>query len=40
MAATAVNTPWQELMAPYFESPNNARPHLTLVELQEVFHLD
>jgi L-rhamnose mutarotase len=40
MAATAVNTRWQEFMAPYFESPNNARPDLTLVELQEVFHLD
>src|SRR5690606_6906936 len=26
MAATEVNTRWQEFMAPYFESPNNARP--------------
>jgi L-rhamnose mutarotase len=40
MAATEVNTRWQEFMAPYFESPNNARPDQMLVELQEVFHLD
>jgi L-rhamnose mutarotase len=39
MAATEVNTRWQEFMAPYFESPDNARPDQTLVELQEVFHL-
>ena len=39
MAATEVNTRWQEFMAPYFESPNNARPDQMLVELQEVFHL-
>jgi L-rhamnose mutarotase len=40
MAATEVNTRWQEFMAPYFESPDNARPDQMLVELQEVFHLD
>jgi L-rhamnose mutarotase len=40
MAATDVNTRWQEFMAPYFESPDNARPDQTLVELEEVFHLD
>ncbi len=39
MAATEVNARWQEYMAPYFESPNNARPDQMLVELQEVFHL-
>ena len=39
MAATEVNTRWQEFMAPYFESPNNAHPDKMLVELQEVFHL-
>ena len=39
MAATEVNTRWQEFMAPYFESPNNARPDQMLVELQEVFYL-
>jgi L-rhamnose mutarotase len=40
MAATEVNTRWQETMAPFFESPNNARPDEMFVELTEVFHLD
>ncbi len=40
MAATEVNTRWQESMAPFFESPNNARPDEMFVELTEVFHLD
>jgi L-rhamnose mutarotase len=39
MAATEINTRWQEFMAPFFESPNNARPDQMLVELEEVFHL-
>ena len=40
MTETEINTKWQEFMAPYFESPNNARPDEMFVELQEVFHLD
>ena len=40
MASTEVNTRWQEFMAPYFESPNNARPDEMFVELEEIFHLD
>ena len=40
MAATEVNTRWQESMAPFFESPNNARADEMFVELTEVFHLD
>ena len=40
MAATEVNTRWQEFMAPFFESPNNARPDEMFMELAEVFHLD
>jgi L-rhamnose mutarotase len=40
MAETEVNTRWQMLMAPYFESPDNARPDQMLVELVEVFHVD
>lgn len=40
MAATAVNTRWQEFMAPYFESPSNARPDEMFLELSEIFHLD
>ena len=40
MAETEINTRWQEFMAPYFESPNNARADEMFVELQEVFHPD
>lgn len=40
MAATAINPQWQEFMAPYFESPDNARPDAMFVELSEIFHLD
>jgi L-rhamnose mutarotase len=35
-----VNARWQALMAPYFESPANARPDQMMVELEQVFHLD
>jgi hypothetical protein len=27
-------------MAPYFDSPNNARPDEMFVELTEIFHLN
>jgi L-rhamnose mutarotase len=40
IAGREVNTRWQEFMAPYFESPSNARPDEMFVELTEVFHLD
>jgi L-rhamnose mutarotase len=40
MAATEVNTRWQEFMAPFFESPDNARPDAMFLELTEIFHLD
>lgn len=40
MASRDVNTRWQEFMAPYFESPNNARPDEMFLELKEIFHLD
>jgi len=40
MAEQVVNTRWQEFMAPFFESPNNARPDELFVELTEIFHLD
>jgi L-rhamnose mutarotase len=40
MAATEINTRWQEFMAPYFESANNERADEIFVELREVFHLD
>lgn len=40
MAGREINTRWQEFMAPYFESPNNARPDEMFLELTEIFHLD
>ncbi len=40
MATQEINSKWQEFMAPYFESPNNARPDEMFVELQEIFHLE
>lgn len=39
MAATEVNTRWQTEMAPFFESPDGARPDEALKTLTEVFHL-
>jgi L-rhamnose mutarotase len=38
MAATEVNTRWQEFMAPFMEA--NTRPDEAFVELEEYFHLD
>lgn len=40
MVGREINTRWQEFMAPYFESPNNARPDEMFLELTEIFHLD
>jgi L-rhamnose mutarotase len=40
MAGREINTRWQEFMAPYFESPDNARPDEMFLELTEIFHLD
>ena len=38
MAATEVNTRWQEFMSSFMDA--NARPDETFVELEEYFHLD
>ncbi len=35
-----VDKRWQEMMSPYFESPEGARPLESMVELEEVFHID
>ncbi|MDA0745537.1 MAG: L-rhamnose mutarotase [bacterium] len=35
-----INTKWQEMMAPYFESVSGERADEILVKLEEVFHLD
>ena len=46
LSKEAINSRWQELMAPYFEgigggpSVLGARADESMVELQEVFHLD
>ena len=40
MAAEEVNDRWQAFMAPYFEAPDGRNPDESMVELEEVFHLD
>ncbi|MDT0464246.1 L-rhamnose mutarotase [Streptomyces gibsoniae] len=39
MAATEVNARWQAEMAPFFVSPDGARPDEAMHPLTEVFHL-
>ena len=31
---------WQEFMAPFFEIPEGAAPDESMIEIEEVFHLD
>lgn len=40
MSKEAINARWQQFMAPYFEALGAARPDESMLELQEVFHLD
>jgi L-rhamnose mutarotase len=40
MATETINDKWQELMAPFFESPGGARADEMMVEIEEIFHLD
>jgi L-rhamnose mutarotase len=40
MGKEEVNARWQAFMAPYFENLGGARADESMVELQEVFHLD
>ena len=40
MSKEDVNTRWQTLMAPFFESPAGGKADEILVELEEVFHTD
>tara|TARA_Y100000996_G_scaffold415590_1_gene411505 strand:- start:8811 stop:9134 length:324 start_codon:yes stop_codon:yes gene_type:complete len=35
-----VNTEWQELMAPLFEIAEGERPDTSMIELEEIYHLD
>ena len=40
MAREEINAQWQDFMAPYFENPGGAHADESMVELEEVFHLD
>ena len=40
MAKEDVNLRWQELMKPYFEALGGNRPDQSMLELEEIFHLD
>jgi len=40
MADEEINAKWQELMAPYFEGLGAAHADESMIELEEVFHLD
>ncbi|MBI5032905.1 MAG: L-rhamnose mutarotase [Chloroflexi bacterium] len=40
MSKEEINAKWQAFMAPYFENLSGAHADKSMVELQEVFHLD
>ena len=40
MAREDVNARWQDFMAPFFENLTGAHADASMVELEEVFHLD
>ena len=40
LAQEAINAKWQELMAPYFEDLDGARPDEGMIQLEEVCHVD
>lgn len=40
MAKEEINAKWQAFMAPYFENLSGAHADESMVELEEVFHLD
>jgi len=40
MAKEEINAKWQEFMAPYFENISGAHADESMVQLEEVFHLD
>ena len=40
MAQEEINAQWQAFMAPYFEALEGLRPDESMLELEEVFHLD
>jgi L-rhamnose mutarotase len=40
MATEDINTQWQQFMAPYFEGLGGAHADESMIELEEVFHID
>jgi L-rhamnose mutarotase len=40
MSKEEINAKWQELMAPYFENLSGVHADESMLELEEVFHLD
>jgi L-rhamnose mutarotase len=40
MAKEEINTKWQEFMKPYFENLAGAHADQSMLQLEEVFHLD
>ena len=40
MAKEQINAKWQAMMDPYFEALGELKPDESMVELEEVFHLD
>jgi L-rhamnose mutarotase len=40
MSHEAINAKWQDYMAPYFENLSGAHADESMVELEEVFHVD
>ncbi len=40
MEKEEVNARWQAFMAPYFEALGELRPDESMLELEEIFHLD
>jgi L-rhamnose mutarotase len=40
MSKEEINAKWQEFMKPYFENLSGAHADESMIELQEIFHLD
>jgi L-rhamnose mutarotase len=40
MSKEEINAKWQEFMTPYFENLGGQHPDESMIELEEVFHLD
>ena len=40
MSREEINARWQELMSPYFENPAGRHADESMMELDEIFHLD